>query len=157
MPAAANIVPHSPSNGNAVLASAPEKAEEATVISAVLASAPEKAEEATVMSAEQVKFCKKVEREILRYGVNGAMERWRVVCDYMQTEDWWPSVAREVEVVFDAAYVAYNNRLEKMANRQSVPLVQLNNNPAASNPVGIHNADQAIVSNMGDVTHTKYQ
>lgn len=140
MPATVNIIPRSSSNANAVLTSAPNQAEGATV-----------------MPTAQVEFCKKVERDIKRYGVNQAMERWHVVCDYMQTEDWWPSVVREVEVVFDTAYDDYNNQQEKMASRQPVPLVQLNNNPAASNPIGIGKADQAIVSNMGDVTHTKYQ
>ena len=38
-------------------------------------------------------FCDKAKREILRFGVENALTRWRVICDYMQTEDWWPSVA----------------------------------------------------------------
>ncbi len=102
-------------------------------------------------------FCKKVAREINRYGVDEAMRRWRVVCDYMQTEAWWPMAAEEVETLFDAAYEERNRWKMELANRQPAPLVQLNNNPAATNSVGIGQADQVIASNMGNVAHTKYQ
>ena len=32
-------------------------------------------------------FCDKAKREILRFGVENALTRWRVICDYMHTED----------------------------------------------------------------------
>lgn len=73
-------------------------------------------------------YARKVEREILRYGVDRAMERWRVVCDYMQTESWWPPVACAVEEVFDDAY---NERKYKQDSAiyglaVTVPLVPAN-------------------------------
>ena len=123
---------------------------------AVNTSAPSHAGEAGIVSTMQVVFCKKVKQEIEWYGVIAAMERWRVIGEYMQTEDWWPPVARMVEKVFNKAYKKHNQQQETMANREPAPLVQLNNNSAASNPVGIGQADQVIPLNQGNVTHTKY-
>ncbi len=122
---------------------------------AVRTSAPSHAGEAGIVSIMQGVYCKKVKQEIMRYGVIAAMERWRVIGEYMQTEDWWPPVARKVEYVFNKAYKKHNQQQETMANRESAPLVQLNNNPAANNPVGIGKADQVIPLNQGDVSHTK--
>ena len=66
-----------------------------------------------VLPPEETRYCNKVKREIRRYGVDRAMARWRVMCDYMQTEDWWPAVARAVELVFDNAYEERNRILEE--------------------------------------------
>ena len=41
-----------------------------------------------------------------------------VLCDYFQTEDWWPAVAREVEAVFDSFFEEKNLR-QTEANRTS--------------------------------------
>lgn len=122
----------------------------------VMTSASSHAGEAGIVPTMQAVFCKKAKQEIMRYGVNTAMERWRVIGEYMQTEDWWPPVARKVENVFNKAYKKHNQQQETMANREPAPLVQLNNNPAASNPVGIGHTDQVIPFNQGNVTHTKY-
>lgn len=122
---------------------------------AVKTSASSHAGEAGIVSTMQVVFCKKVKQEIMRYGVIAAMERWRVIGEYMQTEDWWPPVARKVEKVFNNAYKKHNQQQETMANREPAPLFQLNNNTAATNPVGIGKAEQVIPLNQGEVAHTK--
>ena len=75
----------------------------------------------------------------------------------MQTESWWPIVAEQVETLFDDAYKERNRLQMDYLQRQPAPFIQLNNNPAATNPIGIGKTDQAIASNMGNVTHTKYQ
>lgn len=48
-------------------------------------------------------FCDKVRRDIKRFGPEKARADWCVICDYLKTYDWWPSVARKVEKVFDEA------------------------------------------------------
>ena len=40
-----------------------------------------------VQPSIEEKYCDKVKLEIHFYGVEKAMARWRVICDYMQTED----------------------------------------------------------------------
>ena len=125
-------------------------------LEAVKTSATKQAEAVVAVSCVQADFCKRVEREIKRYGVEMAMSRWRVVCDYLQTEPWWPTVANRVEALFDDAYDRRNRLQMEAANRQPAPLVQLNNNPAATSPAGIDKADQVIVSNRGEVAYTKY-
>lgn len=70
-------------------------------------------------------FSKKVEREIKRYGVDEAQKRWHVVCDYFQTEDWWPAVAREVEAVFDNYFEEKNQQQAEQSRSQMQPAVQL--------------------------------
>lgn len=71
-------------------------------------------------------FSKKVEREIKRYGVDEAQKRWHVLCDYFQTEDWWPAVAREVEAVFDNFFEEKNQQQAEQNRAQMQPAVQLN-------------------------------
>lgn len=71
-------------------------------------------------------FSKKVEREIKRYGVDEAQKRWHVLCDYFQTEDWWPAVAREVEAVFDNYFEEKNQQQAEQNRTQMQPAVQLN-------------------------------
>ena len=80
---------------------------------------------ATSMPTVQVAFCQKVEREIKRYGVEEAMKRWRVICDYLQTEDWFPPVVREVETAFDTAFDERNRQLAETASRQTPSSIQL--------------------------------
>lgn len=80
---------------------------------------------ATSMPTVQVAFCQKVGREIKRYGVEEAMKRWRVICDYLQTEDWFPSVVREVETAFDKAFDERNRQLAENASRQAPSSIQL--------------------------------
>lgn len=55
-------------------------------------------------------YCKKAKSDIRRYGVEKALERWHVVCDYMQTMSWWPAVAEKVEDLFDEAFEERNRR-----------------------------------------------
>ena len=126
-------------------------------VNAVTTSATRQAEAVMTVPTAPANFCKKVARDIMRYGVDEAMNRWRVVCDYLQTEPWWPETAEEVEALFDDAYEERNRREMDLANRQSAPFVLVSNNPAATNSVGINQADQVIASNMGNVAHTKYQ
>ena len=59
--------------------------------------------DAAALAFLQKVFCDKVRRDIKRFGVEKAMAGWRVICDYLKTYDWWPSVARKVEDVFDEA------------------------------------------------------
>ena len=73
----------------------------------------------------QVAFRQKVEREIRRYGVDMAMKRWHVICDYLQTEDWWPAVVREVDMVFDKAFDERNLRQIEELNRRNPSHIQL--------------------------------
>ena len=77
------------------------------------------------MPSVQVAFRQKVEREIRRYGVEEAMKRWRVICDYMQTEDWFPPVVRKVEKVFDSAFDERNRQRAESASRQAASPIQL--------------------------------
>ena len=46
-------------------------------------------------------LCKKIKREIKLYGFDKALDRWRVLYDYMQTEKWWPAIAQKVEETID--------------------------------------------------------
>lgn len=72
---------------------------------------------ATPLTLEEA-LCDKAKREIERFGVENALTRWRVICDYMHTEDWWPPVARKVEEVFDEAFKERNKQLQKERERQ---------------------------------------
>ncbi|MBR4389023.1 MAG: hypothetical protein IKT00_07580 [Prevotella sp.] len=102
----------------------------------------------------QVAFCEKVKREITRYGVENALTRWRVVCDYLQTECWWPEVARKVELVFDDAFNDRNHQLWESEQLRANTNVFVQ---TGGNPTGVRRADQVIGLNKGDVTHTKYE
>ena len=72
----------------------------------------------TPLASVQEAFCRKVKREIKRFGVEKALSRWRVMCDYMQTEDWWPFVARKVEAVIDDAFEERDRREQAEHDRQ---------------------------------------
>ena len=76
-------------------------------------------------------LCDKVKSDILRYGLEKALERWHVVCDYMQTQDWWPAVARQVEAVFDNAFeerarLQREERQRQQEERQQIAPVNIN-------------------------------
>ena len=86
-----------------------------------------------VQPSAEVKYCDKVKLEIRFYGVEKAMARWRVICDYMQTEDWWPAVARAVEKVFDKAYKERDLQQQAERLRQQQALVNLTLSQALSN------------------------
>ena len=81
----------------------------------------------------QEAFCKKIKREIKRYGVEQALSRWRVMCDYMQTEDWWPAVARKVEDVIDEAFEERERQQQAERERQRAALVSLSVSQMQSN------------------------
>ena len=49
-------------------------------------------------------FTRKIKREIRRFGIEETLERWHVVCDFFQSECWWPEVVCAVEEVIDDAY-----------------------------------------------------
>ena len=59
--------------------------------------------DAATLAFLQKVFCDRVRRDIKRLGPEKALAGWRTICDYMKTYDWWPSVARKVEDVFDEA------------------------------------------------------
>lgn len=91
------------------------------------------ADQAQNMPSLPVAFHQKVEREIKRYGVDMAMERWRVMVDFFQTEDWWPAVAREVETVFDEAYEERNRQQTELNCRRTASPIQLTVNQQQGN------------------------
>lgn len=101
------------------------------------------------------RYCKKIRREINIYGIEQALARWRVVCDYMQTEEWWHVVAAKVEDTIDeiiqemkAAQQADRER-EKEA-KSSVVFI--------NKTTGIEKVDQlnGVVEKDAEVTHTKH-
>jgi hypothetical protein len=94
-----------------------------------------------------------VENDITMFGVEKAMERWRVVCEMFETEDWWPSVVRRVKpIILDAC--KRRNRLKEEAElkKSQALVVQTGNNPAA-----VERANQAIGQNTGNVNYIKYE
>jgi hypothetical protein len=64
-------------------------------------------------------YCSKVKTDILRYGVEEALRRWKQDIERMHTEDWWPPVARAVEAVINEAFEA-RARKEEIARQQEV-------------------------------------
>lgn len=64
-------------------------------------------------------YCSKVKIDILRYGVEEALRRWKQDIERMHTEDWWPPVARAVEAVINEAFEA-RARKEEIARQQEV-------------------------------------
>lgn len=66
-------------------------------------------------------YCSKVKTDILRYGVEEALRRWKQDIERMHTEDWWPPVARAVEAVINEAFEA-RARKEEMARQQELDL-----------------------------------
>lgn len=66
-------------------------------------------------------YCSKVKTDILRYGVEEALRRWKQDIERMHTEDWWPPVARAVEAVINEAFEA-RARKEELARQQELDL-----------------------------------
>ncbi len=100
-----------------------------------------------------VDYCTMVENDITMFGVEKAMERWRVVCEMFETEDWWPSVVRRVKpIILDAC--KRRNRLKEEAElkKSQAVVVQTGNNPTA-----VERANQAIGQNTGNVNYIKYE
>lgn len=64
-------------------------------------------------------YCSKVKTDILRYGLEEALRRWKQDIERMHTEDWWPPVARAVEAVINEAFEA-RARKEEIARQQEV-------------------------------------
>lgn len=64
-------------------------------------------------------YCSKVKIDILRYGLEEALRRWKQDIERMHTEDWWPPVARAVEAVINEAFEA-RARKEETARQQEV-------------------------------------
>ena len=93
--------------------------------------------DAAALAFLQKVFCDRVRHDIKRFGPEKALADWRVICDYMKTYDWWPSVARKVEAVFDEApdelfhFIhpsldddegwKIHNEVKRLVRRQSVP------------------------------------
>ena len=59
--------------------------------------------DAATLAFLQKLYCDRVSRDIKRLGPEKTQAAWRVICDYFMIYDWWPSVARKVEDVFDEA------------------------------------------------------
>ena len=57
--------------------------------------------DAATLAFIQMVMCDLVRRDIRRFGAEEARRRWLKVSEYYVTEDWWPSVARKVNDVFD--------------------------------------------------------
>lgn len=66
-------------------------------------------------------YCSKVKIDILRYGLEEALRRWKQDIERMHTEDWWPPVARAVEAVINEAFEA-RARKEEIARQQELDL-----------------------------------
>ena len=66
-------------------------------------------------------YCSKVKIDILRYGLEEALRRWKQDIERMHTEDWWPPVARAVEAVINEAFEA-RARKEELARQQELDL-----------------------------------
>ena len=64
-------------------------------------------------------YCSKVKIDILRYGLEEALRRWKQDIERMHTEDWWPPVARAVEAVINEAFEV-RARKEEIARQQEV-------------------------------------
>lgn len=64
-------------------------------------------------------YCSKVKIDILRYGLEEALRRWKQDIERMHTEDWWPPVGRAVEAVINEAFEA-RARKEEIARQQEV-------------------------------------
>jgi hypothetical protein len=104
------------------------------------------------------RYCKKIRREVKLYGFEKALERWRVVCDYMQDEDWWPAVVRKVEETIDEIIEEMNAAKKAELDRQAE--LQKESKPSLvvfNKSTGIEQVDQlnGIIEKDAEVTHTK--
>ena len=99
-----------------------------------------------------VDYCAWAENAITVYGVEKALERWGVVCELFETEDWWPSVVRRVKPVFVEASRRRNRQKEAAEQKQGQAVVV----QTGSNPTAVERAEQAIGQNLGKVNYIKY-
>lgn len=108
-------------------------------------------------------YCSKVKTDILRYGVEEALRRWKQDIERMHTEDWWPPVARAVEAVINEAFEA-RARKEELARqqeldlqRQQVPVIDVavNQNISQTQANREEKIDKRSVNMSGD--HATYE
>ena len=108
-------------------------------------------------------YCSKVKTDILRYGVEEALRRWKQDIERMHTEDWWPPVARAVEAVINEAFEA-RARKEEIARqqeldlqRQQVPVIDVavNQNISQTQANREEKIDKRSVNMSGD--HATYE
>ena len=98
-------------------------------------------------------YCRQVRREINSYGLEKAMERWRVVCDYHMEIEWWYLVVREVDVIlYDVRGKVERQRQE--ASRQAAQ-------PQASVIVNVSmlnckEVGQLALGNYGTMSNNQY-
>ena len=100
-----------------------------------------------------VNYCAWAENAITVYGVEKALERWGVICEVFETEDWWPSVVRQVKPLFIEASRRRNRQKEMAEQKQSQAVVV----QTGDNPTAVEKAEQAIGQNMGKVNYMKYE
>ena len=108
-------------------------------------------------------YCSKVKTDILRYGLEEALRRWKQDIERMHTEDWWPPVARAVEAVINEAFEA-RARKEELARqqeldlqRQQVPVIDVavNQNISQTQANREEKIDKRSVNMSGD--HATYE
>ena len=108
-------------------------------------------------------YCSKVKIDILRYGLEEALRRWKQDIERMHTEDWWPPVARAVEAVINEAFEA-RARKEELARqqeldlqRQQVPVIDVavNQNISQAQANREEKIDKRSVNMSGD--HATYE
>ena len=108
-------------------------------------------------------YCSKVKIDILRYGLEEALRRWKQDIERMHTEDWWPPVARAVEAVINEAFEA-RARKEELARqqqldlqRQQVPVIDVavNQNISQTQANREEKIDKRSVNMSGD--HATYE
>lgn len=108
-------------------------------------------------------YCSKVKIDILRYGLEEALRRWKQDIERMHTEDWWPPVARAVEAVINEAFEA-RARKEEIARqqeldlqRQQVPVIDVavNQNISQTQSNREEKIDKRSVNMSGD--HATYE
>lgn len=103
-------------------------------------------------------YCQVVRDDIDMYGAEKAEERWRVVCDYHDTEPWWHMVVRQVKPILRNALMQnrhWENHLREESVRQeghvqTVKLVMPSNmnveNMSTHQVNDVHNNHQATIS-----------
>ena len=100
-------------------------------------------------------YCSKVKIDILRYGLEEALRRWKQDIERMHTEDWWPPVARAVEAVINEAFEARARELD--LQRQQVPVIDVavNQNISQTQANREEKIDKRSVNMSGD--HATYE
>lgn len=108
-------------------------------------------------------YCSKVKIDILRYGLEEALRRWKQDIERMHTEDWWPPVARAVEAVINEAFEArarkeeFARQQELDLQRQQVPVIDVavNQNISQTQANREEKIDKRSVNMSGD--HATYE